>query len=113
MKSWNARDQTKKANCERNRQNRKEQNNGTQKRSRSRRPETFYPDCKAGKKHQRSTEGIARRNPIINHTNKERGDKMALIKVKDVKEAIALMMNILEKLDEIYHALKDANKDKE
>lgn len=41
---------------------------------------------------------------------------MALIKVKDVKEAIALMMNILEKLDEIYHALKDANeenKDKE
>ena len=36
---------------------------------------------------------------------------MALIKVKDVKEAIALMMNILEKLDEIYHALKDANKD--
>ena len=34
---------------------------------------------------------------------------MALIKVKDVKEAIALMMNILEKLDEIYHALKAAN----
>lgn len=38
---------------------------------------------------------------------------MALIKVKDIKEAIALMMNILEKLDEIYHALKDATKDKE
>ena len=38
---------------------------------------------------------------------------MALIKVKDVKEAIALMMSILEKLDEIYHALKTANKDKE
>ena len=36
---------------------------------------------------------------------------MALIKVKDVKEAIAPMMNILEKLDEIYHALKDANKE--
>lgn len=36
---------------------------------------------------------------------------MALIKVKDVKEAIALMMNILEKLDEIYHALKGENKD--
>ena len=35
---------------------------------------------------------------------------MALIKVKDVKEAIALMMRILEKLDEIYHALKDAGK---
>ena len=38
---------------------------------------------------------------------------MALIKVKDVKEAIALMMSILEKLDEIYHALKDELKDKE
>lgn len=38
---------------------------------------------------------------------------MALIKVKDVKEAIELMMRILEKLDEIYHALKDAAKDKE
>lgn len=36
---------------------------------------------------------------------------MALIKVKDVKEAITLMMNILEKLDEIYHALKDTSKD--
>ena len=44
---------------------------------------------------------------------KKRGDLMALIKVKDVKEAIALMMSILEKLDEIYHALKDASKDKE
>ena len=38
---------------------------------------------------------------------------MALIKVKDIKEAVTLMMKILEKLDEIYHALKDANKDKE
>ena len=38
---------------------------------------------------------------------------MALIKVKDVKEAIALMMSILEKLDEIYHALKDANENKD
>lgn len=36
---------------------------------------------------------------------------MALIKIKDVKEAIELMMKILEKLDEIYHALKDAIKD--
>ena len=36
---------------------------------------------------------------------------MALIKVKDVKEAIRLMMNILEKLDEIYHALKDAKEE--
>ena len=38
---------------------------------------------------------------------------MALIKVKDIKEAVTLMMKILEKLDEIYHALKDANKEKE
>ena len=38
---------------------------------------------------------------------------MALIKFKDVEEAIALMMNILERLDEIYHALKDVNKGKE
>lgn len=38
---------------------------------------------------------------------------MALIKIKDVKEAIQLMMQILEKLDEIYHALKDAAKEKE
>lgn len=37
---------------------------------------------------------------------------MALIKIKDIKEAIELMMRILDKLDEIYHALKDANKDK-
>ena len=32
---------------------------------------------------------------------------MALISIKDVKEAIKIMMNILEKLDEIYHALHD------
>ena len=38
---------------------------------------------------------------------------MALINVKDVKKALELMMNILEKLDEIYHALKDANENKE
>lgn len=36
---------------------------------------------------------------------------MALIKVKDVKEAIHLMMQILEKLDEIYHALHDEMKE--
>ena len=36
---------------------------------------------------------------------------MALISIKDVKQAIKVMMDILEKLDEIYHALKDeANK---
>lgn len=32
---------------------------------------------------------------------------MALISIKDVKEAIKIMMSILEKLDEIYHALHD------
>lgn len=36
---------------------------------------------------------------------------MTLIKVKDVKEAIHLMMQILEKLDEIYHALHDEMKE--
>lgn len=38
---------------------------------------------------------------------------MAFINVKDVKQAIKLMMDILEKLDEIYHALKDAANEKE
>lgn len=32
---------------------------------------------------------------------------MALISVKDVKNAIKIMMEILEKLDAIYHALQD------
>lgn len=32
---------------------------------------------------------------------------MALISIKDVKQAIKIMMQILEKLDEIYHALHD------
>jgi hypothetical protein len=32
---------------------------------------------------------------------------MAFISIKDVKQAIHLMMQILEKLDEIYHALHD------
>lgn len=36
---------------------------------------------------------------------------MALISIKDVKEAIKIMMNILEKLDEIYHALHDQQSD--
>ena len=35
---------------------------------------------------------------------------MALISAKDVKEAIRMMMFILEKLDEIYHALHDEMK---
>lgn len=38
---------------------------------------------------------------------------MALISIKDVKQAIKLMMSILEKLDEIYHAIKDELKDTE
>lgn len=38
---------------------------------------------------------------------------MALISIKDVKQAVKLMMSILEKLDEIYHALKDTTNEKE
>lgn len=38
---------------------------------------------------------------------------MALISIKDVKQAIQIMMRILEKLDEIYHALHDSINDKE
>ena len=36
---------------------------------------------------------------------------MALISIKDVKKAIHLMMQILEKLDEIYRALHDEMKE--
>ena len=32
---------------------------------------------------------------------------MAIIKVKDLREAVQLIKNVLEKLDEIYHILKD------
>lgn len=32
---------------------------------------------------------------------------MALIKVKDLREAIQLIKTILEKLDQIYHILKE------
>ena len=52
---------------------------------------------------------LTRRHPTVSNTNKKEGELMALIKIKDIKEAIELMMRILEKLDEIYHALKDAN----
>lgn len=38
---------------------------------------------------------------------------MALISIKDVKHAIQLMMKILEKLDEIYHALHDSTNENE
>lgn len=36
---------------------------------------------------------------------------MAIISVKEVKNAIKIMMDILEKLDEIYHALHDKEDD--
>lgn len=32
---------------------------------------------------------------------------MALIKIKDLREAIQLIKTVLEKLDEIYHFLKE------
>ena len=32
---------------------------------------------------------------------------MALIKVKDLREAIQLIKNMLEKIDQIYHILKE------
>lgn len=38
---------------------------------------------------------------------------MAIISIKDVKQAIKLMMQILEKLDEIYHAVNDQPSEKE
>lgn len=37
---------------------------------------------------------------------------MALVSIKDLKAAIAVMRDILEKLDQIYHVLHD-NSDKE
>lgn len=45
--------------------------------------------------------------------NTERGYNMALISIKDVKQAIHIMMQILEKLDEIYHALHDSINEEE
>lgn len=36
---------------------------------------------------------------------------MAIISVKSVEKAIKIMMDILEKLDEIYHALHDKEDD--
>lgn len=44
------------------------------------------------------------------HQKIQKGDvNMALITVKDLKAAIAVMREILEKLDEIYHVLHDKN----
>lgn len=48
---------------------------------------------------------------MYEQTNIGRRYKMALISIKDVKQAIHIMMQILEKLDEIYHALHDEMKD--
>lgn len=36
---------------------------------------------------------------------------MAIFTVKEIKNAIKIMMEILEKLDEIYHALHDKEDD--
>lgn len=36
---------------------------------------------------------------------------MTIISVKAIKDAIKIMMDILEKLDEIYHALHDKEDD--
>lgn len=36
---------------------------------------------------------------------------MAIIRMKEIKKAIKIMMDILEKLDEIYHALHDKEDD--
>ena len=38
---------------------------------------------------------------------------MALVSIKDLKAAIAVMRNILEKLDQIYHVLNDNRNEKE
>lgn len=38
---------------------------------------------------------------------------MALISIKDIRQAVSIMMQILEKLDEIYHALHDSINEKE
>ena len=38
---------------------------------------------------------------------------MAFISIKEVKQAIEIMMRIMEKLDEIYHALRDQPDEKE
>ena len=32
---------------------------------------------------------------------------MALIKIKDLREAVQMIKSVLEKLDEIYHILKE------
>ena len=49
----------------------------------------------------------------IDSLKTERRCNMALISIKDVKQAIRIMMDILEKLDEIYHALHDSINEKE
>ena len=51
---------------------RREYNDGTQKRSGSRRPEALYPDCKAGKEYQCQTEGLTRRYPTVSNKNQRK-----------------------------------------
>lgn len=47
------------------------------------------------------------------HQNIQKGGiKVALISIKDVKQAIKVMMEILAVLDKIYHALENNNADK-
>ena len=51
--------------------------------------------------------------PIALSPFKRHGGLKILLLIKDVKQAIRLMMQILEKLDEIYHALHDDGEKKE
>lgn len=47
-----------------------------------------------------------------NQNIQKRGVKVALISIKDVKQAIKVMMEILAVLDKIYHALENNTADK-
>lgn len=75
-------------------------NNGTQKRRRARRPETIHADRKTREKHQRPTENLTRRHPIVkNHGTKKEGEAM------NFKETMDILMKILAMVDKIYHAV--------
>lgn len=39
--------------------------------------------------------------------NTERGYKMALVRIKEIKQGIEILKEVLKKLDEIYHVLHD------
>ena len=82
--------------------------NGTQKRSGQRRPAQIYPDCKAGKKHQRPTEGIAWRYQTVTIKRTKGGEAV------NFKETMDILMKILAMVDKIYHAVvEDADKENE